>query len=207
MMIMKKIVVLSVSSLLLLSSCATTASGAYTGGTFGSIIGSAIGGIMGGPRGSDIGTLVGMAGGAAVLGGLVAGPALAVVGFIVGAKASKQKDEAYSNLAKAKQIAEELDTAKCLCDAIKIRANLFYYLLIRLDSVFSPLVYDLEKILSVAGTDYQAYNDDQKKTVAAALAWAGTIKAILDTPILAEDGSLTGESFVLCNDINKKLEL
>ena len=66
MMIMKKIVVLSVSSLLLLSSCATTASGAYTGGTFGSIIGSAIGGIMGGPRGSDIGTLVGMAGGAAV---------------------------------------------------------------------------------------------------------------------------------------------
>ena len=66
MKIMKKIVVLSVSSLLLLSSCATTASGAYTGGTFGSIIGSAIGGIIGGPRGSDIGTLVGMAGGAAV---------------------------------------------------------------------------------------------------------------------------------------------
>ena len=63
---MKKILVLSVSSLLLLSSCATTASGAYTGGTFGSIIGSAIGGIVGGPRGSDIGTLVGMGAGAAV---------------------------------------------------------------------------------------------------------------------------------------------
>ena len=63
---MKKILVLSVSSLLLLSSCATTASGAYTGGTFGSIIGSAIGGIIGGPRGSDVGTLIGMAGGAAV---------------------------------------------------------------------------------------------------------------------------------------------
>lgn len=63
---MKKILVLSVSSLLLFSSCATTASGAYTGGTFGSIIGSAIGGIVGGPRGSDIGTLVGMGAGAAV---------------------------------------------------------------------------------------------------------------------------------------------
>ena len=63
---MKKILVLSVSSLLLLSSCATTESGAYTGGTFGSIIGSAIGGIIGGPRGSDVGTLIGMAGGAAV---------------------------------------------------------------------------------------------------------------------------------------------
>ncbi len=66
-MIMKKLLVISVGSLLLLSSCGTyTGVGAATGGYFGSIIGSAIGGISGGWRGSDIGTLVGMAGGAAV---------------------------------------------------------------------------------------------------------------------------------------------
>jgi hypothetical protein len=64
---MKKILVLSVGVLLLMSSCGTyTESGAVTGGWFGSIIGSAIGGIAGGHRGSDIGTLVGMAGGAVV---------------------------------------------------------------------------------------------------------------------------------------------
>ena len=64
---MKKTLVLSVSALLLLSSCGSyTGMGAYTGGSFGSIIGSAIGGIAGGHRGSDIGTLIGMAGGAAV---------------------------------------------------------------------------------------------------------------------------------------------
>lgn len=64
---MKKMLVISVSSLLLLSSCGTyTGTGAYAGGMFGSIIGSAIGGIAGGPRGSDIGTLIGIAGGAAV---------------------------------------------------------------------------------------------------------------------------------------------
>ncbi len=64
---MKKTLVLSVSALLLLSSCGSYAGmGAYTGGSFGSIIGSAIGGIAGGHRGSDIGTLIGMAGGAAV---------------------------------------------------------------------------------------------------------------------------------------------
>jgi len=66
-MIMKKLLVMSVGSLLLLSSCGTyTGTGAATGGYFGSIIGSAIGGISGGWRGSDIGSLVGMAGGAAV---------------------------------------------------------------------------------------------------------------------------------------------
>ena len=63
---MKKILVISVSALLLLSSCGSyTGVGAYTGGSFGSIIGSAIGGIAGGHRGSNIGTLIGMAGGAA----------------------------------------------------------------------------------------------------------------------------------------------
>ena len=64
---MKKLVVLSLGGVLLLSSCGTyTEAGATTGGWFGSIIGSAIGGIAGGPRGSDIGTLIGMAGGAVV---------------------------------------------------------------------------------------------------------------------------------------------
>jgi uncharacterized protein YcfJ len=64
---MKKLFVLSLGAMLLLSSCGTyTETGATTGAWFGSIIGSAIGGISGGPRGSDIGTLIGMAGGAAV---------------------------------------------------------------------------------------------------------------------------------------------
>ena len=66
-MVMKKLFVLSLGAMLLLSSCGTyTEAGATTGGWFGSIIGSAIGGIAGGPRGSDIGTLIGMAGGAVV---------------------------------------------------------------------------------------------------------------------------------------------
>ena len=65
LLVMKKLVVLSLGGVLLLSSCGTyTEAGATTGGWFGSIIGSAIGGIAGGPRGSDIGTLIGMAGGA-----------------------------------------------------------------------------------------------------------------------------------------------
>ena len=82
---MKKILVVSVSSLLLLTSCGSyTASGAYTGGTFGSIIGSAIGGIAGGPRGSDIGTLIGMAGGAAV-------------GAAVGAAADNAQQQRYED--------------------------------------------------------------------------------------------------------------
>ena len=64
---MRKMFMLSLSALLILSSCSSyKAAGAYTGAHFGSVVGSAIGGISGGWRGSDVGTLIGMAGGAAV---------------------------------------------------------------------------------------------------------------------------------------------
>ena len=78
---MKKIVVLAVSALLVMSSCGSyEAAGAYTGAHFGSIIGSAIGGINGGWRGHEVGSLIGLAGGA-------------VVGAAIG-KAADEKAEA-----------------------------------------------------------------------------------------------------------------
>ena len=88
---MKKVLLISVGSLLLLSSCGTyTADGAATGGWFGSIIGSAIGGIAGGPRGSDIGTLIGMAGGA-------------VIGAAVGQAADEAEQRKYEEYQMARQ--------------------------------------------------------------------------------------------------------
>lgn len=137
---------------------------------------------------------LGMAGGTAVLGGLVAGPALAVMGFVIGAKASAQKDKAYANLATAKETAEELKIAEDLCHGIRRRANMFYNYLIRMDTIFSPLIFELEQIIETSGTDYSSFDETQKKTVAAACSWASAIKALLDTPILSEEGNLTEES-------------
>ena len=82
---MKKLLVISVGTMLMLSSCGTYAgSGAATGGYFGSIVGSAIGGITGGWRGSDIGSLVGLAGGA-------------VVGAAIGAAADNAEQQRYED--------------------------------------------------------------------------------------------------------------
>lgn len=80
---MKKVLLFTLCTLLMLSSCGTyTGAGAYTGSTFGSILGSAIGGIAGGARGSDIGTIVGMAGGA-------------VVGAAIGSAADKVEQQRH----------------------------------------------------------------------------------------------------------------
>ena len=88
---MRKILLISVSALLLLSSCGTyTETGATTGGWFGSIIGSAIGGIAGGWRGSDVGSLIGMAGGAAV-------------GAAIGSAADKAEQRRYEEYAEQRR--------------------------------------------------------------------------------------------------------
>lgn len=88
---MKKLLVISVGTMLLLSSCGTYAgSGAATGGYFGSIIGSAIGGITGGWRGSDIGSLVGMVGGA-------------MVGAAIGSAADEAEQQKYAEYQEQRQ--------------------------------------------------------------------------------------------------------
>lgn len=89
---MKKVLILSLSAAVVLSSCDTyTGSGAVTGGSLGSILGSAIGGIAGGARGSDIGTIVGMAGGA-------------IIGASTGAKADRRaKEDVHDHYEKVQQ--------------------------------------------------------------------------------------------------------
>ena len=144
---------------------------------------------------------LGIAGGTAVLGGLVAGPALAVMGFVVGAKASANKDRAYSNLARAEKYEEEVKTVQVLCKAIRMRANMFERLIIKLDAIFEPLTESLAHIIQTSGTDFSLYTKEEKAVVAANLSLAQAIKAVLDTPILTEEGNLTSESEALITPI------
>lgn len=79
--IMKKMIFITMLSILTMSSCSTyTANGAMTGGMFGAMIGSSIGGISGGWRGSHVGQVVGMASGAAI-------------GAAIGAAEEKKQEE------------------------------------------------------------------------------------------------------------------
>lgn len=149
---------------------------------------------------------LGVAGGTAVLGGLVAGPALAVLGCVVGAKASANKNKAYSNLAKAREFREEMYTASLLCMKIRRRANMFRRFLLSLNSIFEPLIFDMTQIIEKKGTDFKTYDEDEKKTIAEAMAMAGAIKSILDIPILNDEGNLTSESDRIIELTREKLQ-
>ena len=115
---------------------------------------------------------LGMAAGTAVLGGLVAGPALAVLGFVAGAKASKNLEMAKANLAKAKEFEEEMRTVADLCNGIRRRAAMFNRFLIRLQTVFDPLVFEMTQIIEKTGNDYRNYSENEKKCIASAMSMA-----------------------------------
>ena len=149
---------------------------------------------------------LGMAGGAAVLGGLVAGPALMVLGFVVDAAASKKLEQALTNQAEAVRMTEGLNTGSMQCEAIRRRTYMFYNLLARLDARFLPMIYKMEDIIRDEGDDYRLYKDESKKIIASCASIAVTIKSVLDTPLLTDDGLLTGESETIISFVQKQLE-
>ena len=141
------------------------------------------------------------------LGSIVAGSAAFGLGNIVMlAKAKSQKNKAYANLAEAKRAAEELNNAGLVCDGIRRRSNMFYNLLVRLDSLFTPLVIQTASAIQEHKGNYQCFSLSQKHTVAATFALAGTIKAVLDTPILSKNGELTEESEHLIPQVKEQIK-
>ena len=99
-----------------------------------------------------------------------------------------------------------MDAASSLCMGIRKRANMFNRFLVSLNSVFEPLIYNIGEIIKIRGTDFRTFTDEEKSTVAEAMAMAGAIKSILDTPILDDDGNLAPESEKIVEATRAKLQ-
>lgn len=144
----------------------------------------------------------GVAGGMTVLGGLVAGPALAIMGCYLGAKASANLDNAYSNLAEAREAAEQVKVMISTCGGIVERAEMFGHLLDRLDKLLRPMLSHLNKVIQTEGEDYQQYAPKTKESLAALVATVQAMKAAIDTPLLNRDGAVTEESRTIGEEVD-----
>lgn len=132
----------------------------------------------------------GMALGAMVLGGVVAGPALAIFGHIVGNKGEEALNNARSNMEQARTIQKEAGVMCTKLDAIQGVSALANTTFSKISSKLRHAVGDLKSTIANNGDNYAAYPAEAREVVLRSVKFAQLLKAMIDTPILDEDGNL-----------------
>ncbi|MFW1170103.1 hypothetical protein ACEV77_24345, partial [Vibrio parahaemolyticus] len=125
----------------------------------------------------------GMAGGMMVLGGVVAGPVLAVGGMMMASKAEAAKEDAYGNLDKAELASEQMKEARVAASGIRLRFEEITKVLRSLELRFQPLLQSLNELVE-SNTNYSTYSEEDRKGVMIAASTAKVLKNLLEAPII-----------------------
>lgn len=147
----------------------------------------------------------GMAGGIMVLGGIVAGPALAIFGHILGNKGEEALNKAKANMEKAETVSAEADVLSDKLFAIEQITSLANKTFSTLSTHLRREVHALKTVIKNSGEDFTAYNITEKHQVFKTVKIAQLIKAMLDTAILDTDGNLVLSTEKNIEDINNQL--
>ena len=76
----------------------------------------------------------------------------------------------------------------------RIRDAILNNILVRIDSRLLALTWQMQDIVENEGYDYRMYQQESKKIIIMAYTTLCSVKAVLDTPLLMEDGSLSEKS-------------
>ena len=133
---------------------------------------------------------LGIAGGTAVLGGIVAAPALLVGAYFLNNKADEAMNKAKTHYAKAEEYEADRNYYISLYNAQRERAEDITETLLRLDEFFDEQIAGMQDVIRQRGANWKEYSREDKIPICAATSIALTLNNIMDTPLRREDGTL-----------------
>ncbi|WP_386694009.1 hypothetical protein [Lonepinella sp. MS14435] len=137
---------------------------------------------------------LGMAGGTLVLGAAAAGPALLLAGWYMNSKSEKSLNDAKSNMAQARAFKADADKSITLTNGITEIARFANNVLSKIKPLSRRSTKELIKVVNDFGLDYSSYNNEAKTIVMRSLKLVQLLKAVIDTPILDENGNLLNDA-------------
>lgn len=147
----------------------------------------------------------GMALGTMVLGGIVAGPALAIFGHIMGNKGEEALNNARSNMEQARTIHDKAALTVGKLQAIEQVTGLANDTFSKISTRLRRSVSALTEVIESHGEDYRAFDQASREVVFRSVKFAQLIKAMIDTPILDEDGNLVLSTQKRVEDVGEAL--
>lgn len=173
----------------------------------------------------------GMAGGSLVLGGIVAGPALAVAGFIMAAKSEENLAEAKKVYAQAKHAAEQMNTITCFMENVEELACAYEEFINDFREQYIPILQAIEQIKNVAKeeqskfflnkvrkffgirvkADFTLLTEQEQQVLHMGWLMTQVLHGVLSTPLLTKEGEIDQQALPLLENAEdsttKMLEL
>lgn len=91
---------------------------------------------------------MGMVGGTAVLGGVVAGPAIAIMGFVAASKSEKALTEAYAKESEVREATGQIENGISLLYGVQLRTEEIHNIVLDLRLKFSKILSDCDELLA-----------------------------------------------------------
>lgn len=131
----------------------------------------------------------------------IAAPVLLFTGISSSIKADENLEKAHAMYAEAELASENMKISELKCDAISGRSYMFNDLLEQLNTLFSECTDQLTAmvdsktgILKNRKIDARTLTKNEEELIYVTRSIAGAIKAVIDTPILSDDGNISQES-------------
>lgn len=142
----------------------------------------------------------------------IAAPVALFSGISASIKADENLEKAKVMCAEAEAASEKMKTAEVLCIAVADKADMYDDLLGKLNEMFSYCTGMLDGVtrkkmgvFKNKTVDARTFTEDELKLVAVTRALAGAVKAVIDTPILTKEGTISSESETIYEDTERRL--